>query len=581
VILGLWLMMRPLSSIILLLLVIGLTLIFNGIGELTQPRAAWHSLIGAASLIVMGVCVFAFRGFTTSALAVFIAAASIISGVLRVVDAIRNEREEKAASILMATAAIVAGVIAFAWPDLTLLVGAVAFGGWTTIFGGRLAWSAIALRRHKHVEVGISDATPARRAKFSHWARLIGAAAMLAIVVFAAILSVRLHQGVPDPDDFYAAPVVTPSEPGVLVRAEPFTRGIPVGARAWRILYTTTKGDGEPALASGLVIAPNRPSTESLPLVAWAHGTTGYAQVCAPSLLPNPLIAGAMFTMDQVIAHGWALVATDYIGLGTKGPHPYLIGQGEARSTLDSIRAAHELRTLHISSKTVVWGHSQGGHAALWTGGLAAAYAPELDIDGVAALAPASDLESLVSNLGAVRGGILFAAYALAGYDAAYDDVRDTDYVDPSAQTLMRELSRRCLADPRTYVSVIEALAIANDRDVYSHPLTTGSMLKHLQENTPTLPIRPPLLIAQGLADPLVVPNVQQQYVQTRCKAGQALEYLTIPGKDHVALVEADSPLIPRLLRWTEDRFAGAPAIDSCRSTSPAANSTHSGTTTK
>jgi len=54
--------------------------------------------------------------------------------------------------------------------------------------------------------------------------------------------------------------------------------------------------------------------------------------------------------------------------------------------------------------------------------------------------------------------------------------------------------------------------------------------------------------------------------VSERCDAGQALEYLTVPDKDHVALVEAASPLIPRLFAWTQDRFDGAPAANDCGS---------------
>lgn len=561
--LGLWLMARPLSSTNLLVIVIGLSLILSGGGELVQSRAAWPSLVGAAVLVAAGVLVLALRGMATDLLPIVIAVTLIAFGVLRIVGAIRREAEDIATSLVIAAAGILAGVVALAWPDVTLLVAAVAFGVWTVVFGAQFVWNTIT--PHGLGRAG-GDIGPPRSGPFAQWARLLGAVAVLLIVASAGVASVRLHQEVPRLDAFYAAPAAIPAQPGVLLRAEPFTRAMPAGARAWRILYTTTKDDGQPALASALVIAPRDPPAGPLPLVAWTHGTTGFAQVCAPSLLPDPLVAGAMFIADQVVAHGWALVATDYVGLGTEGPHPYLIGQGEGRSALDSIRAIRDLAELNLSGRTVVWGHSQGGHAALWTGGLAASYAPELDIAGVAALAPASALEGLVANLGSVRGGILFSAYALAGYDAAYDDIRDTNYVDPSARTLLRELSMRCLADPRTYVSVVEALAIFNDRDVFSPPLTTGPMLARLRENTPTLPIAAPLLIAQGLADPLVVPRVQENYVRERCDAGQALEYLTVPNKDHVALVEAASPLIPRLFAWTQDRFDGIPAANDCGS---------------
>ena len=117
-------------------------------------------------------------------------------------------------------------------------------------------------------------------------------------------------------------------------------------------------------------------------MIAWAHGTTGAATECAPSVLDDGLAAGAMFLQDEVVDAGWAMVATDYIGLGTYGPHPYLIGQGEGRSVLDAVRAAHELPDVNLADETVLWGHSQGGHAALWAGMLAPTYASELEIDG-------------------------------------------------------------------------------------------------------------------------------------------------------------------------------------------------------
>src|SRR5690606_8634300 len=101
-------------------------------------------------------------------------------------------------------------------------------------------------------------------------------------------VSVRLHRGAPSPDEFYAAPDVVPGEPGVLLRAEPFTRAMPAGSEAWRILYTTTRDDGVPALASGLVVVPADAPAGPLPVIGWSHGTTGYATGCAPTLLAEP-----------------------------------------------------------------------------------------------------------------------------------------------------------------------------------------------------------------------------------------------------------------------------------------------------
>ena len=82
---------------------------------------------------------------------------------------------------------------------------------------------------------------------------------------------------------------------------------------------------------------------------------------------------------------------TDYQGLGTPGVHPYLIGKAAARSALDIIGAARQLDR-HLSKKFVIAGHSQGGHAALWTADYAKRWAPGLKLRGTMAFAPASHI---------------------------------------------------------------------------------------------------------------------------------------------------------------------------------------------
>jgi pimeloyl-ACP methyl ester carboxylesterase len=228
----------------------------------------------------------------------------------------------------------------------------------------------------------------------------------LALLLSLALAGVSawLHAGEPTVDAFYTALTPVPSTPGRLLRAEVFTRGVPAGSQAWRILYTTTRDVGQPAVASALVVVKKDRPVSPRPVIAWAHGTTGIASRCAPSVLKEPFTSGAMPAFEKVLDNGWAVVATDYVGLGTKGPHPYLIGQGEARSVLDAVRAAHQLSGLSLQNRTVVWGHSQGGGAALWTGILAPTYAPDTHVIGVAALSPASDLSGMASNLAKVPG---------------------------------------------------------------------------------------------------------------------------------------------------------------------------------
>ena len=140
-------------------------------------------------------------------------------------------------------------------------------------------------------------------------------------------------------DPFYEAPSDLPSTPGALLRHESFERGLPEHARADRILYTTTGLDGAIRVASALVIQQTAPPVAPRPVLLWAHGATGIAQRCAPSLLDEPLGGGAMPAQQEAIDAGWVVVAPDYIGLGTIGPHPFLVGQADARSALDAVRA--------------------------------------------------------------------------------------------------------------------------------------------------------------------------------------------------------------------------------------------------
>jgi len=122
------------------------------------------------------------------------------------------------------------------------------------------------------------------------------------------------------PDAFYARQPDPIPPPGTLIAAEPFTRDVPDGAQAWRVLYATTRGDDSPAMASAIVMASKRESAASRPVIAWAHGTTGIEPGCAPSLLKHPF--AHVPDVDALLGQGWVYVATDYAGLGTSGaPH--------------------------------------------------------------------------------------------------------------------------------------------------------------------------------------------------------------------------------------------------------------------
>ena len=199
---------------------------------------------------------------------------------------------------------------------------------------------------------------------------------------------------------FYVLPAGWQSTvPGAVLRAETVA-GVPSGGRGWRILYRTQKADGSPAVSSGLVFAPGPQAPAVLPggrnVIAWAHPTVGLGVDCAPSRAPD--VEADIPGLANFLAAGWVVVATDYAGLGTPGPSQFLVGAAEAHDVLNSVRAARRMPGVDAGTRVGLWGHSQGGNSVLWTAGLAARYAPELDILAVAAAAPAADLPILLSH---------------------------------------------------------------------------------------------------------------------------------------------------------------------------------------
>jgi uncharacterized membrane protein HdeD (DUF308 family)/alpha-beta hydrolase superfamily lysophospholipase len=564
VVLGLVLVTRPFATLNVLVWLVAGAAIVTGVQRWRSQQHATSSTDRgiATAWVVIGIAAVAWPGITVRALAWLVGAGMIIAGAGDVVSGLKGSTDERIASLLRGGASAILGVVALAWPDVTLLVVAIVFGARTVLFGLTELADAVRPGRgsdHDGVAPGTAGRQRGRLRRFAHTTTM---AAALVIALAVAAVSSQLRQGEPVVDDFYAAPSQVPEQPGSLLRSETFERGIPNGAIAWRILYTTTRDENMPAVASALVVAPANGSDEPREVIAWAHGTTGIDETCAPSAAEDPFGSGAFFALDRVLEQGWVLVATDYVGLGTEGSHPYLIGEGQASSVLDAVRAARQLDDLALSERTVVWGHSQGGNAALWTGIREADYAPDVGVVGVAALAPASDLVALAAGLETLPGGSIFATYMLDAYAATYEDVRVDDYVEPGARVTFDELAGRCLAEPAVFPSVLTSLSLGWSS--FTTELSQGALGERLVQNTPSAEIRAPLLIGQGEADPLVLPEVQAAFVQARCEAGQLVDFRTYPDRDHVGVVSADSPLIPALVDWTRDRFDGLAPAETC-----------------
>src|SRR5204863_6034787 len=362
------------------------------------------------------------------------------------------------------------------------------------------------------------------------------------------------------PEAFYDPPADLSRKPGALLRSEPLKALIlPAGVRGWRILYATTVDDSTPATAVATVFAPTHPHAGPCPVIAWEHATTGLLQKCMPSLLSAP--TKGIPWCNRIVRAGWVMVATDYSFAEKGGPHPYLIGEGEARAVLDSVRAARQMPELALDKRVVVWGHSQGGHATLWTGIIGLRYAPDLEIRGVVAIAPSTNIKNILAMN--VEVDKRFGPYLALSYSRFYPDITFEQAVRPEALDAARQIVNLCDFVPPEDPERIEALAATFDGPALATS-SNKALQARLEQNTADGSIQAPLVIAQGLSDIVVPPSATDAYVEERCSAGQRIEYWTFAGRDHITIVQPGTPLEELLIRWTTARFANEPQASGC-----------------
>lgn len=357
------------------------------------------------------------------------------------------------------------------------------------------------------------------------------------------------------PDAFYSPPTFITGANGDLLRWERLDASwVPANAQAWRILYVTSNIAGELTASSAVVIAPRDVAHPSV--IAWAHATSGIDPASAPSLAKTGPESGGLYILERMLAQGWAVVATDYPGLGTSTQHAWLSGPPAAYAVLDSVRAAHRLPAIALDDRTVVWGYSQGGHAALWTGALAPAYASEIRLKGVFAAAPVSRPVDVIRHLAdyPAIGSTLLTSYAIVAYSRTYPDVRFDDYVRPSQRAHVRRVAANGFLTPVTIARAIVDRAARPG--IFARKPDTGPLGHRLSENEATGITTTALLIAQGAADALVPPTMQDDYVAAQRAKGQVVDYRRFDGLTHLTLMQASSPLVPQLIEWTRERLA-------------------------
>ena len=390
------------------------------------------------------------------------------------------------------------------------------------------------------------------------------AAAVIAALVLTVSDDIRADQRQDAIAPFYTPPSpLPPGRPGDIIRTEPLGVTVP-GGRSLRVLYRSEDFRGRPTVSSGMVFIPTRPAPAGgRPVVSWAHGTVGLAPECAPTRIADPV--GNLPWVQLMMARGWVVTATDYAGLGTPGRNGYLISGDEGRDVINAVRAARNVPGAHASTRWISWGHSQGGHAALAAGDLAASYAPELDLVAIAAAAPAADLKGLLALQWNQSASWVIGADVVGTWPPAYPELDRDIILTANGQNHWQSILGKCIVASAITAIVRQDLL---GQDFFSvNPWDQPQWRRRFMQNTPRpTPHGTPLLIAQSTSDEVVLPRTTATVIRNWCGAGDAISTLWVNDVSHntTAMVVG-----PSVVQWMDGRLAGAPAPDDCGSPTP------------
>ncbi len=359
---------------------------------------------------------------------------------------------------------------------------------------------------------------------------------------------------------FYTWTGAIPDTPGQMLRREMLepTLGLAMAGAQFRILYSSTNGiDGKtPVAVSGAFFLPKgTPPKDGWKLVAWAHGTTGVADICAPSWRARSY--RDIRYLNTWLAQGYAVVATDYQGLGTPGPHPYLAVRPEANSVLDSVRAVLKAFP-EVANQVVLIGQSQGAGAAFATAGIAPAYAPELGIRGTVATGiPYPTERWLEPEPNEPDRTIAYTLYIGLFAQQINPTLTPADLFTRRALPVF-DLARVACLGPLESDVVSAGLTRAN---AYAPglPAALARILQMLMYTTLKLP--QPVFIGIGQDDQDVPPSSQLLLVKNACAAGTVVEAHLYAGLNHGATVNAS---LRDSLPFVRKVLAGEPITPVC-----------------
>lgn len=345
------------------------------------------------------------------------------------------------------------------------------------------------------------------------------------------VLPIGEQAGDAELSTFYRWEKSLPENAGVLLNAETLSGLEEVTAydKAERILYTSTDARWNTGLlpVSGTLFTPKgEVPDKGWPIVAWGHGTLGISDVCAPSWNGfRPRDAGYI---DRWLKAGYAVVVSDYQGLGGPGPHPYLYWKSEGRSVLDAVKAVLGRESDLLSNTVLLAGQSQGAGAAMGASILAADYAPDLNIVGAVVTGLNSYFPDGPISLPLRNSNNMFLSFASGG-------LKDGS---PAIEEILSDKGKQILTTARTSCTEdikkkAYELKIQSMDEVFSISLEELSQMRLPVYHMPSVKIGFPIMVATGLADATVTPKRQYAAVKAMCAVGNTVAWYPYEGLGH------------------------------------------------
>ena len=350
---------------------------------------------------------------------------------------------------------------------------------------------------------------------------------------------------------FYDTPIPLPvGKPGELIRSVPFGEyDLPEEISALRILYHSRSPSGDDVAVSGVVLVPDgTPPVGGWPVIAWAHDFIGSARQCAPSLLRN-LNEGPLLSI--YVSLGYAVVASDYAGLGTGFPNAALDMRSNALDVIYSIPAARAALP-QLGTKWVAAGFSQGGLAAV---GVAEAGSEVRDpnylgVIAISGVAEAQDIFERVAQ-GPDPRRLVFLAQ---GIKTVFPEFRVEEMLIDKAIPLYQHISHACEASLGPELAADEMLKPGWENNRY--------VKEFFIRNTPgRKPIHGPLLLISGETDPEVPSVLTATVVARLCRQKDRVLFIKYPGLDASAVIGGS---VNEQISWMRARFAGLPSPSNC-----------------